>query len=415
MRLLFISNYFPPLHSGGYEELCAEVAERLRQRGHQVFILTSNYGVNKNNLGEMNIYRLINEEMDIRTYLSSLRFFIGRHQRLNENLATLRKIVAETKPDILCIWGMWNINRQLLALAENIEECKVVYYFADYWPTLPDANTQHFRGGGRRLVTRLPYYLIGRLALFFLAFEKPVQPLKFEHSICVSKAVRDGLLSKGVPISDIQIIYNGIDVSVFNQNERVRDINKVNQPLSILYAGRLSPEKGIDTAIKATQILVSTGYSVNLTVVGRGTPKCSHDLQQLSIRLGLSEYIIFRDYIARDDIPNLLASHDVLLAPSTWAEPLPRVIQEGMATGIVVVGSAIGGIPEILTDGVNGLLFEPKNAEDLAQQIERLIETPYLYNSLSEAGIRTVLEKFDIQRTVQEIEAYLSKVAGNTK
>jgi glycosyltransferase involved in cell wall biosynthesis len=409
LRILIISNYFPPWHLGGYEELCSEVAERMRQRGHQVFILTSNYGVNHNHQAETNIYRLLHEDMDIRSYLSSLRFFIGRQQRMKENLATLEKTVAETKPDVLFIWGAWNITRQVLALAEAIESAKLVYYIADYWPTLPDANRQHWQGGGRRLITRLPYFLMGKLALFIQSREDTAPALKFKNTICVSQAVRDTLLSEGVPIEDSQIIYNGIDLTQFNRNTNIREIRS-DRPLSLLYAGRLSPEKGVDTAIKATHILVSKGRSVHLTIVGKGTPKCTHDLHQLSSDLELGGEITFRDYISREEMPHLFADHDVLLVPSKWADPLPRIIQEGMASGIVVVGSAVGGIPEILVNEVNGLLFDPDDVDRLTSQVERLAVSPELYNALSMAGRRTIQEKFDIQRTVAEIEDYLSRV-----
>jgi glycogen synthase len=415
MRILFISNYYPPHHHGGYEELCSEIAQKIRQRGHEVYILTSNYGVKRNSKGEQNIFRMLHEEMDLRSYLSSIRFFIGRQKRLNENLAITKKTINEVQPDVLFIWGAWNIPRQLLVLSENLLNNRVVYYIADHWPSLQDANTQHFQGSGRRLVTRFPYYILGKIALFLLSKEKPVQPLKFQHCICVSKSIQDNLLKKGIPIEKAQIIYNGIDLSGINQEVQIRKHREVNQHLSLLYAGRLSPEKGVDTAIYALQILVAKGYPIHLTIVGRGTPKCIQDLLQLSKQLKVSEYITFQDYVVREEIPHLLSKHDVLLVPSKLVDAMPRIIQEGMITGIVVIGSTIGGIPEIITNEVNGLTFAPDDSCKLAQQIERLVASPNIYHSLSMAGIGTVRERFDIQRTVIEIEDYLNKVVASEK
>jgi glycosyltransferase involved in cell wall biosynthesis len=78
----------------------------------------------------------------------------------------------------------------------------------------------------------------------------------------------------------------------------------------------------------------------------------------------------------------------------------------------VVIATPTGGTPEIVTDGENGLLFKPNDPKDLAQKIVQLINDPKLRGKLSEAGMKTVLEKFTMSKMMDEVESYLQDVAG---
>jgi len=101
---------------------------------------------------------------------------------------------------------------------------------------------------------------------------------------------------------------------------------------------------------------------------------------------------------------------DVLVLPSIYDEPLARIVQEAMATGLVVVGTLTGGTKEILVDGVNGLAFPPGDASALAVQIARLADDPGLRLALARNGRRTVEEKFSLTRMVDEIEGYMKAI-----
>jgi glycosyltransferase involved in cell wall biosynthesis len=113
-------------------------------------------------------------------------------------------------------------------------------------------------------------------------------------------------------------------------------------------------------------------------------------------------------------MPALLAEWDVLVVPSQWAEPLARVIQEGMATGAVVVATPVGGTPEIVADGVNGLLSPPGDAPALAECLIRLRRDPALRAALALAGRRTVEERFDLTTTVVAIEQFLQDAIASS-
>jgi glycosyltransferase involved in cell wall biosynthesis len=114
--------------------------------------------------------------------------------------------------------------------------------------------------------------------------------------------------------------------------------------------------------------------------------------------------------LPREEIPALLQKHDVLIFPSTWEEPLARMMQEAMAAGLVVVGTLTGGSGELLVEDETGLTFEAGNAGMLARRIEQLLENPELIPSLARNGRAKVIEQFEIERMIKEIETYFDAI-----
>jgi glycosyltransferase involved in cell wall biosynthesis len=146
---------------------------------------------------------------------------------------------------------------------------------------------------------------------------------------------------------------------------------------------------------------------VSLTLVGSGHPDYVAFLRELVEQEHLQGFVIFHNSISKDEMPVFLQAFDILVFPSIYQEPLARMVQEAMLSGLVVVGTNTGGTKEILGHGDNGLIFTPEDAEGLADQIERLRADPDLYDRLAQSGRKTVLEKFTLERMVGEIEAFL--------
>jgi len=115
-------------------------------------------------------------------------------------------------------------------------------------------------------------------------------------------------------------------------------------------------------------------------------------------------------------MPKVLQEHDILILPSEYPEPLARSMQEGMAMGLLVIGTTTGGSGELLVHEKTGLVFEPANPSSLARQLERVKEQPELAARLTEAGRQRIVEEFSIERTIEQIEQYLSRlVRGATR
>jgi len=413
MRILFLSNFFPPARPGGYTQWCHEVTERLAGRGHTIGVLTSCHELAKAPASEQNIYRLLHLEGDL-TYYQPLHFFTQWKKQHRENLVFLEQIVKDFAPDLLFVWGMWALSKALPALAEQLLPGRVVYYLCDYWPSAIDMHTTYWQSPTRGWPMRPLKRVLSKIAMSMLAQEG--QPdLKLEQVICVSARVRDLLVEAGLPLQHARVIYGGTNVERFLS---VRERDYLSGHLKLLYAGQLVQHKGVHTAIEAMARLVNKRRmdQIHLTLVGSGHPEYEAFLRDLVERERLHNYVTFHKPVSKDKMPAILQQFDVLIFPSIYEEPLARITQEAMASGLVVVGTTTGGTKEILRDGETGLTFAPEDAEGLAEQVVQLISDPDLCCRLAQAGRQTVLENFTLDRMVQEIEAYLLDCfAGSSK
>ena len=404
MRILFLSNFFPPARPGGYTQWCHEVAERLAERGHTIGVLTSRHERAKAPASEPHIYRLLHLEGDL-AYYQPLHFFTRWKRQRRENLAFLENTVKDFAPDLIFVWGMWALSKSLPALAEQLLPGRVVYYLSDYWLSAVDMHTTYWQSPVRRWPMEVPKQVLGKVAMSMIAKES--QPdLKLEQVVCVSARVRDLLVEAGLPLRSARIIRGGTDVQRFlNGPERDRASGR----LKLLYAGQVVQHKGVHTAIEAMARLANKWSSdqIHLTLVGSGHPDYETFLRDLVERERLHDFVTFHKPVSKDRMPAILQQFDVLIFPSIYEEPLARMTQEAMAAGLVVVGTTTGGTREILTHGETGLTFEPEDAEGLAEQVTRLIVDPDLCCRLAQAGRQTVLENYTLDKMVKEIEAYL--------
>lgn len=409
MRILFLSNFFPPARPGGYTQWCHEVAEGLAGRGHTIGVLTSRHERAKAPAGERNIHRRLHLEGDL-AYYRPFHFFTQWARQQRENLAVLDQAVDAFAPDLVFVWGMWALSKALPARAEQLLPGRVVYFLSDYWPSAPDMHTAYWQPTSRQRWTRLPKHLLSKVAVSVLAREARPAP-KLERVICVSNRLRELLVEAGLPLQDARVIHGGTDVERFRSvRERDGQIGRLN----VLYAGQWAWHKGVHTAIEAMARLVNRQgvHRIRLTLIGSGHPDYETFLRGLVERERLGERVTFRVPAPRDEIPAVLQEFDALVFPSIYEEPLARITQEAMAAGLVVIGTTTGGTKELLREGQTGLTFAPEDADELAGQMVRLAAEPDLRRRLARAGRQAVLEHFTLDRMVDEIEAFLLECLG---
>jgi glycosyltransferase involved in cell wall biosynthesis len=323
-------------------------------------------------------------------------------------------MVEKIRPDAIVVWGMWNLPRSMLGMLEQRQKPRLVFYLADYWPELPDAYTLYWREPSRNTWMKLPKTILGKYALWRLSTEPKQHKSQLENAVCVSGAVRQKLMTEGYISARACVIHNGIDLAKYQHNYQDQKQQRDANVLKLVYCGRVTPEKGVMTIVQALSHLPSHNPKVTLTIIGDGPADYVAKLVEFCRRENTYERVNYYGKVSREKIPDLLPQFDILVVPSIWPDPLPRNIQEGMAMGLVVVGSNVGGIPEILSDGVNGLCFRPGDAINLAQCIEKLINQPELIEKYSKAGQQTVRERFDIRRTVLDVEVYIQQVINET-
>jgi len=412
MRILFLSNYFPPYALGGYEQWCAELAEKFRRRGHHVEIVTSLPPADRDPSREEELpaHRSLHLEVEGGLIAASIRFLFSRRRLLQSNLQVLEGIIHSFQPQVALVWGMWNLSRGLPALLERQLADRVVYLICDYWPILPDPFEQHFQHPARNPALGFGKRLVYRLLFRFLP-APPQTVLRLTHPVCISTAVREKLVSAGLPFQHARVVHGGTHAADYAAAGRSRRRQPGRHRL--LYAGRIRADKGVTTILRAIARLGSPLQKrLSLDVLGSGEPGFLAELRALVVQERLEGIVRFLPAIPQEEMPVVMAGYDALIFPSEWEEPFSRIILEAMASGMLVIGTLTGGTAEILEDGRTGLAFPAGDANALAGRIRALVEAGDRFDSLARAGQERVLRDFTLDRMAAEIESCLAAVCS---
>ena len=191
----------------------------------------------------------------------------------------------------------------------------------------------------------------------------------------------------------VTCIRNGIDLdgrSMQTDRWRTRKDLDVDPETSLIGTiGRLTPVKGIRYLLEAATILLRQGAKVKILVVGEGSIR--QDLMAQTHSLGITDNVVFLGH--REDTDVLMQAMDIFALPSL-SEGIPMALLEAMAASRPIVASRVGGIPEIIEDGVDGYLVEPMDVNNLAERCQRLIESPDVARKMGEQGRKRVERDF---------------------
>jgi glycosyltransferase involved in cell wall biosynthesis len=172
----------------------------------------------------------------------------------------------------------------------------------------------------------------------------------------------------------------------------------------------LSPEKGLSYLIEAASLIPHVKDRVRFDIVGDGS--CRMELEELVRKKELEDCIQFLGF--RADIQTLMKDFDLFVLPSL-SEGLSSAIMEAMASSLPVIASNVGGIPELVQNGDNGLLVRPADPESLARAVMQLAENPETLRQMGIRGRERVEEKFTLDRKVQETEELCCTLVASTK
>jgi colanic acid/amylovoran biosynthesis glycosyltransferase len=191
--------------------------------------------------------------------------------------------------------------------------------------------------------------------------------------------------------NQVQLGRIGVDTAKWNP-QLYKKNNQTNNSFQILTVGRLHTSKGHDTLIQAVKCLVNEGKAIYLTIVGAGEEL--NNLKALAEELEISHLIEFAGTLSESQIIEKMLCCDAFVLAS-HAEPLGVVYMEAMSMEVATIGTNAGGVPEIITDGQNGLLISSRNVTALTQALTVLIENPSLKIQLGQNGRSSIIEHFD--------------------
>jgi glycosyltransferase involved in cell wall biosynthesis len=228
--------------------------------------------------------------------------------------------------------------------------------------------------------------------------------------VCVSSHGRSQLMTHVATShwEKLRVVHCGVDVTRFEPVERTH----ARTLPEILTVGRVVPVKGQSLLVESVAALRERGVDATLTIVGDGPELPA--LRALAERRGVSERVRFAGAVGQDEIRAYYERADVFALPS-FAEGLPVVLIEAMATGLPVVASRITGIPELVEEGESGLLVVPGDGDDLTDALERLLRAaPERRIAMGRAGREKVVAEFDLELTADHLlELYRELIPGH--
>ncbi|MGA2781912.1 MAG: glycosyltransferase family 4 protein [Smithella sp.] len=329
-------------------------------------------------------------------------FFSGIHNPFSRR--AFDQFLRETHPDIVHIHNLYPLISPSILLectAQGIPVVMTVHNFRlacpnglllshgevchrclggrEYWCVLRNCENDIFKSTG--------YALRTAVARILRRYYDHVN-----HFLCLSTFQRDLLIKEGLPANRVTILANPMSLA----SETISNKGKNGY---VAYVGRITPEKDVPTLIEAARRLSDLQF------------KFAGDYHRLpDVIKQKPDNCEFLGQLKTEDIVQFYHNARMVVFATRCYEGFPTVLLEAMSYGLPVVCSRIGGLPEIVDNGITGLLYEPGNADELADRIWTLWQNPALCQKLGEAGKRKVLEDYSAERLLNRLLGIYEKV-----
>jgi len=242
-----------------------------------------------------------------------------------------------------------------------------------------------------------------------------------DGTVSISAATRDYILSKGISLKKLVIIYNGIDLETYDKIPVKKyhlheQLGLSRQTLLVGMVAYLYPRvKGHEIFLQAARLVLECVPETHFVIVGNDPYGRNYkgSLEKLAKRLKIDHRVHFLS--ERHDIPNIMDSLKCLVLPSLVEEGFGMVLIEAMAREIPVIGSNIGGIPEVTNNGETGILVKPGDSKELAKAISFILSNPEEVKSMRKAGRKRVEEKFTSDIMAQKYETLFYRLINRKK
>jgi glycosyltransferase involved in cell wall biosynthesis len=230
--------------------------------------------------------------------------------------------------------------------------------------------------------------------------------------LCASSFIRQKLLTTGFPASLTHIHYIGVDCQAIRQRDDVEEL-----PV-ILHVARLVEVKGTRYLLQAFAAVAQRYQYIRLVIIGDGPLR--RQLEALAVSLGIRERIEFAGALPHHQVLSWMRKAAMLVLPGVRTstgreEGLGMVLLEAAATGLPIIGSQVGGIPECIREGETGFLVPERDADALAQRMGELFEDPVKRRRMGTAGRALVERQFNIERQTEALENFYDSLLGRPR
>lgn len=427
MNILLINEYFPPFAPGGAEWSTLQLGRSLVDRGHTVTVVTPNYGTTARETmkGGVNVVRFPyparlkgRRTLPVR-WLASPLFYLWSALWIAIHARRVGADVlhAQNKYSLPGAWLAGRLLRRpvVITLRDTLSLCAFGRCLMRY-DALPE-------GCGHGELLRLcrqehiEVYIRPRgrlhrwkagLTTRYIHRQTTVRRWFLERAdgvVSVSRGIEGVYRAGGVRLGrQSTVVYNippQID-GIPAPDPALRAQHGLGDGPLVVYVGKFSPGKGTADLAAAADLVAHQIPNVRFAFIG------GDDLPGFEGR----DHIRVLGRRPHDEVLRLYALADLVVVPSVWPEPLSRVLLEAMAMGRAVVGTRVGGTPELVEDGVNGLLVPRSRPEALAEAIQTLLRDPARRAAMGAAGRRLLAERFDAARSVDALVAFYESVGG---
>ncbi|WP_295516216.1 glycosyltransferase family 4 protein [uncultured Pseudomonas sp.] len=396
MKLLFLNSFYPPHVGGGAELILQRSVEGFQQRGHEVAVLVTGpepglrqeqvNGVRVHRAGLQNFYWPLTQQRP-----GSLARF-GWHFRDRYNAAMripLRQVLAQEKPDLVV---SHNLSGWSVAAWDEIRASgtPVVQVLHDMYLLCPK-NTLFKQGKSCQ-------QLCGSCS----ALRRPHAELsaQVDAVVGVSRYLLDTMVGKGY-FRDVpsEVIHNG---SLIAGSTATVPTPRQGELVRFGYMGTLAENKGVGWLIEQFQRLP---LNATLTIAGKGQLDYEAQLKALADPAKVR-------FVGYQQPADFYREIDVFVAPSRWAEPFGMVAVEACAFQKPVIATRMGGLPEIVRDGVNGLLCNPEDRDSLGRALQRLHDDAELRQRLSLLSRSAVAPLLSLEPMLDDYQRLFERVLG---
>jgi glycosyltransferase involved in cell wall biosynthesis len=433
MKVLIVTNLYPPHHHGGYELRCAQVAEHLLASGHDVRVVTSRYRVG----GTTHLAQIGDEVINgvpVSRFLRHHRLDAQPRGRRLYNLGVIRdqvqdiqrfgRILDEFAPDVVNWWNCEGVTKAILRMPSD-RGVPSVHCIDDGWMinevgAAADVDSPFWfefwrvQWGPRALRP-----LVRRcLAPMERRLERHGVPTRSfgipaAHACFISGFRKFHYDQAGIFFQSSEVVYGGVSAKKFFKERSLEDFAR--GPLRLLYAGYLDPERGLHFIVEALGLMPPEVRARMHLSVASGGPVIPDDyVNAVHARvqtLGLSRHVEFLGRVDHRQMPEVYAAHHMLVFTSARSEGMPMVMMEAMCAGCAVPNTGSGGAIE-LSERAGAPLFPKAHPYALSRLLVALERDRRWLAEVALAGQRTVLREFTIERMLSETVDALTRCAA---
>lgn len=400
MKIVFLSDDFPPTSYGGAGISTFDLARGMKDAGHEVTVITTCR--KERDAGEVN-YEGLRVYKIASNYAPRWRAFVSLNNR--PVVCEVAKILKAIKPDVVhvnnvhfylsykCIEVAKQYARNVVFTARDVMAfsygklaTKQYLEHGDYRTTLLD----RFRQSKKRWNPFLNMCVRRYLA-------------HADVRVAVSGALKDALVQNG--INNVQVIHTGLRPSEWEVSEDEKSIfiqkHGLQNKKVIFFGGRLRGIKGTLQVLDALKKIRTEFNDAILLIVGE-IDDYTDEIKREAEKRGMDDVLVFTGWLDRTHVKYALASSDVVLVPTISFDAFPRIALEGMAVGKPVVGTCFGGAQELIVDGETGYVINPLHPEEIADRVNKILAEKGHAELLGKNGKARIQKDFNLENKVKE-------------